>query len=183
MRLFLLAVSFLMLASCNDVEGKLRVFSDFVLTDDDGRRVMIGEGTHEAEFSWNVSKSEVQLEIDDIDGDDGREFEFRAPGLSNVDLRAERIEMEVFAEDCGQPVDVNVLITNTVISKEGPREGMFRCLSRGQSVYNYRPVIYFNVERLVGVAIGMNNGEEQLALFEGVERVKDRQEIWSGECG
>ena len=181
MRLFLLIASCLLLASCNDIDGKLRVFSDFTLTDEDGRQIVIGTGTHEAEVSWDVSESKMELEIDDVDGDDDREFEFRAPDLSNVDLQAERIEMEVFADECEQPVDVRVLITNTVTSKEGPMEGMFRCI--GSSVYKYRPVIYFNVEKLVGVAIGMNNGEEQLALFEGVERVKERKEIWSGECG
>lgn len=182
-RVISLLMATFLLSACNDLDGNIKVFSDFMLVDEDGREVMITTGTHEAEFSVDVSDGEVELEIDDIDNGRDRDFEFQIPDMSNEDFRQERLELHFPATVGDRELDTRVLITNKIMHREGPIGEYYRCREHGSAVYFLQPVVFHRVERLMHVAAHIGSNEDTLALFEAGELIKERQIAWRGACG
>lgn len=178
MKAMLALLGALLLLSCNDIDGKLQVLSDFVLIDEDGHEVSLPRGMHSAEFSWERDDAEVELEVDDIvDGDD-RDFEFAVAAVADIDFRLSRIELEVSAEESGQPVDANLLVTNAMEQK-APVATLQRC--RGSILR--KPVIYVEGVRFIDVVVILSADEDDLAIFEGSKTRNERKVLWEGECG
>lgn len=180
--LSLLTVMF-MLSGCNDIDGKITVYADFMLVDEDGRHVMITEGTHLADFSYKARKGEIEIEIDDIDNGKDRDFEFQVPDLKKEDFRKERLELHFPATVGDRELDTKMLVTNKILSKEGPRGDFYRCREYGSAVYYYRPVVSYRVNRITHIAARINNHEDTLALFEATKHSHGREIVWAGACG
>lgn len=168
----------LLLASCNDIDGTLKVFTDFVLIDEGGREVTLPSGTHSAEFSWKRKKAEVEMEVDNIVGDDDRDFEFEIDEVADLDFRLSRIELEVSSEESGQPVDANLLVTN-VMEQKAPVAVMQPC----RVLVLSKPVIYVEGVRFIDVTVVLSADEDDLAVFEGSKTRTERKILWEGECG
>lgn len=177
MKIMLSLLGALLLVSCNDIDGTLKVFTDFVLIDEDGDEVTLASGRHSAEFSWKRKKAEVELEVDDIVRGDDRDFEFAVEEVADIDFRLARIELEVSSEESGQPVDANLLVTNAM-EQEEPVATMQRC--RG---ITYKPVIYVEGVRFIDVVVVLSADEDDLAVFEGSKTRTERKVLWEGECG
>ena len=182
-RLLSLMAVMLMLSACNDIDGKMTVYADFMLVDEDGRHVMISEGTHKAEFSYRTSKSEIEIEIKDIDNGKDRDFEFQIPDLSEEDFHKERLELHFPATAGDRELDTKMLITNKVLSQEGPIGNYYRCRERGSAIYLLRPVVFFKTNRITHIAAHIGSGEDTLALFEATKNRHERDIVWTGECG
>ena len=177
MKTALALLGMLLLVSCNDIDGTLKVFTDFVLIDEGGREVTLPSGTHSAEFSWKRKKAEVELEVDDIVGDDDRDFEFEVEEVADLDFRLSRIELEVSSEESGQPVDANLLVTN-VMEQKAPVATTRRCHGSIR-----RPIIYVEGVRFIDVTVVLSADEDDLAVFEGSKTRTERKILWEGECG
>jgi hypothetical protein len=182
-RLLSLVAMMLMVSACNDIDGKMTVYADFMLVDEDGRHVTIPEGTHEAEFSYRSRKGEIEIEIKDIDNGKDRDFEFQVPDLSKEDFRKERLELHFPATAGDRELDTKMLITNKILSKEGPLGVFHRCREHGSVVYFWRPIVFYNTNRVTRVAAHIGSSENTLALFEATERKQGREVVWTGECG
>ena len=168
-----------------DIDGKMTVYADFMLVDDDGRHVAIPAGTHMTEFNFKPKHDEIELEIKDIDGDDDREFEFHVPGLSKKDFYKDKLELH-FPNTAGdRELDTKMVLTNTLLSK-GELMGAFnRCREHGSAVYSYRPVVFYRAKRITHIAVQISSGEATLALFQATQssNKRKRQVVWTGECG
>ena len=178
-----LLTALLMLSACNDLDGKLTVFTDFMLVDEHGREIMIPAGTYEAELDYDVSDGDIELEIESIDRGRDRDFDFQVPDLSQEDFQQERLELHFPATQGDRELDTRILITNLIIAKTGPVGTYYRCREHGSAVYSYRPVVFYRLDRRMHAAIHIGSAEETLALFEASERIKDRQIVWKGQCG
>ena len=178
MKTMLALLGMLLLLSCNDIDGKLQVFTDFVLIDEGGNEVSLPSGVHSAEFSWKRSDAEVELEVDNIVGDDDRDFEFAVAEVADIDFRLARIELEVSSEESGQPVDANLLVTNAMEQK-APVATLQRC----HASILHRPIIYVEGIRFIDVTVVLSADEDDLAVFEGSKTRTERKVLWKGECG
>lgn len=178
-----LLMTMFMLSACNDIDGKITVYADFMMVDEDGRHVMIPEGTHLADFSYKARKGEIEIEIEDIDNGKDREFEFQVPDLSKEDFRKERLELHFPATVGDRELDTKMLITNKTLSKTGPQGDFYRCREYGSVVYYYRPVVSYRVNRITHIAARINHDEDTLALFEATKNFQEREIVWVGECG
>ncbi len=174
-----------MLSSWKDIDGKITVYADFMLVDEDGRHVTIPAGTHMAEFSIKPSKDEIELEIKDIDGDDDRDFEFEIAGLSKKDFYKERLELHFPNTDGDRELDTKMVITNTLLAKGPLTSAFYRCREHGSAIRSYRPVVFYHAKRVTHVAAQISSNEDTLALFEATKRSKKqkREIVWTGECG
>ena len=153
MRVLQTLLALLLLSGCNDIDGRLKVFKDFVLVDEDGRTRQINAKTYSADFSYDRSKKEVELEIDDFDRGKDIDFEFHVPHMSEIDFRSPEIEIEVLAADSGQDVDLNALIERER-EEFGPyRRSWGHYCSDPYAYYTYPQVIYDVVETSVDVDI------------------------------
>ena len=172
MRLLQTLLALLLLSGCNDIDGRLKIFQNFSLVDEDGRTRQINAKTYSADFSYDRSKKEVELEIDDFDRGKDIDFEFHVPHMSEIDFRSEEIEIEVLAADSGQEVDLNALIV-----REREEFGPYRS-SRGSycsdhdAYYTYPQVIYDVVETHIDVDIeirrsGSDNSDDTYGVDEG----------------
>lgn len=181
MRLSLgIAVLFL-LVSCDEIEGRLQVFSNFSLTADNGREVEIVAGTHDAEFSYDIDKLEIELEIKRLDAGSDRDFIFSIPeDMDRMDFNRGRTDIEIAAAESGQDVELSVFIDNTTVSKTGPHEDYMRC--RSASVYAYETTVYNLVTRQVDVHVGLSRAAEELAAFTGAREITERQVIYRTGC-
>ena len=96
----LLAVAVLsLLVSCKDknIDGMLKVFTGFTLTDEDGYDLSISEGTYEAEFSYRSRDAMIEMEIDDVVAGYDRDFRF---SLANLNVAAVSYSMESQTSRC-----------------------------------------------------------------------------------
>ena len=184
-KLLSMLVVMFMLSSWNDIDGKITVYADFMLVDEDGRHVTIHAGTHMAEFSYKHRKGEIELEIKDIDDGHDRDFEFQIPGLSKKDFHKERLELHFPTTAGDRELDTKMVITNTLLSKVSLIGDFYRCREHGSAVYSYRPVVFYHAKRVTHVAAHISSNEETLALFEATKHSKKhkREIIWTGECG
>ena len=176
-----------MLSSWNDkdIDGKMTVYADFMLVDDDGRHVTITAGTHMTEFSFKPNDDKIELEIKDIDDDDDRDFEFQVPGLSKKDFYKEKLELH-FPNTAGdRELDTKMVLTNTLLSKGALMGVFYRCREHSSAVYSYRPVVFYRAKRVTHIAVQISSNEETLALFEATKRSnkQKREIVWTGECG
>ena len=182
-RLFLLMATMLMLSACNDIDGRMTVYADFMLVDEDGRHITLPAGTHEAEFTYKSRKGEIEIEVKDIDNGKDRDFEFQIPDLSKEDFHKERLELHFPATTGDRELDTRMLITNKILSA-GKLKGKFRyCRERGSTIRSFRPYVYRNIKRVTHIAAHIGNSEETLALFEASKTSKERHVVWVGECG
>ena len=212
----LLAVAVLsLLVSCNDknIDGMLKVFTSFTLTDEDGYDLSISEGTYEAEFSYKSRDAMIEMEIDDVVAGYDRDFRFSLANLNvaavsyDMESQTERLRLRLPASDTGQPVDAEIVISNTIISKKPPQVYLDRCNahlgikgglagllnshkerrnphsrsggSMGQRIYT---VAAFTKSQL-NVAVSLSMGEETVAMFEGTRHMQYRDLLWEGKCG
>ena len=183
-KVFSLLMAMLMLSACNDIDGKITVYDDFMLVDEDGRHIMIAKGTHAAEFSYRIYKHEIELEIEGIDNGKDRDFEFQIPDLSDEDFHQERLELHFPTNGGGRELDTNMVITNTIMSAGELQGRFYRCRDRGSAVYGHRPVVFRFVNRITHVAAQISSGEDTLALFEASKSYPHSREVlWVGECG
>ena len=212
----LLAVAVLsLLVSCNhkSIDGMLKVFTSFTLTDEDGYDLSISEGKYEAEFSYKLHDAAIELEIDDVVAGYDRDFVFSLANLNvaavdySVESHTEQMRLRLPASVTGQTVDAEVVISNTIISKKPPRVYWDRCNAyygikgglRGLlglhdrrdssvgvnsgSVTNHIYTVAALTESQLSVAVSLSAGEETVALFEGTKRMQYRDLLWEGECG
>ncbi len=183
-RFFSLFVALFVLVAWDDIDGKIDVYQDFALVDEDGRYIELSAGTHEADFSYNIGKGEIELEIDDIDNGKDRDFEFQIPGLSKEDFHKERLQLH-FSDVAGdRDLEARLLVTNEILSK-GKLEGKFRpCREHGSVVFSRRPIVYRYVDRVTHIALHIGSSEDTLALFEGSKHKQGKRvKVWVGECG
>ena len=178
MRLLQTLLVLLLLTGCNDIDGRLKVFQNFSLVDEDGRTRQINAKTYSADFSYDRKKKEVELEIDDFDRGKDIDFEFHVPHMSEIDFRSDEVEIEVLAADSGQDVDLNALI-----EREREDLGTYR-ISRGSycsdpyAYYTYPQVVYDLIETTVDVDIeirrsGSDNSDDTNEANEGDEEGND----------
>ena len=209
----LLAVAMLsLLVSCNDkdIDGVLKAFKSFALTDEDGRQITIEPGTHGADFSYKARDKEVELEIDDLYGDD-RDFIFSVLDLDagmvayDVEGRTEQMRLWLPSSVTGQTVKAEIVVSNTIISQKPPRVFWDRCNAylgvkgglagllglhersgRGGGHGGLAQHIYTvssPTKSQLSVKVSLVAGEETVAVFEGSERRKYRDLLWEGKCG
>lgn len=178
-----LLIALLTLTACNEIDGKITVYADFMLVDEDGRHIMITTGIHMAEFEYKPQKREIEIEIKDIDNGKDRDFEFEVPDLSSEDFHKERLELHFPATAGDREMDTKMLITNKVLSKGDLRANFYRCREHGSAVYDYRPVVFRMIKRVTHIAAHIDDGENTLALFEGSKVSKEREKLWIGQCG
>ena len=212
MKVLLALATSLLLVSCNDkdIDGVLKVFKSFVLTEEDGHRITIPEGMYEAEFSYKSKIDAIELEIDNIYRDDESEFMFSKPDPDNglavnydSESRTERLHLNLPASATGQPVHAEVVISNKIISQQEPQVFSDRCGAYHGTKGGLLGLLGFHkaqystpigrgsriytvstpTESLLSVAISLVHGEETVALFEGTERRKYRELHWKGKCG
>lgn len=156
----------LLLGACNDIDGRLRVFKDFSLVDEDGRQRQIAAGKYSADFSYDRSKHEIELEIDDFDRGKDIDFEFHVPHMDEIDFDSDEIEVEVLAADNGQSVDLNALIAREV-TVDGPFRASYGTYCYDDRAYYYYPfAVYDIVETEVDVNVELARGESEIASFE-----------------
>ena len=206
MRILQTLLVLLMLTGCNDIDGRLKVFQNFSLVDEDGRTHEIKAKTYEADFSYSRKKKEVELEIDDFYRGKDTDFEFYVPHMSEIDFNSDEIEIEVLAADSGQDVDLNALIER---EREvfGPyRRNFGDYCDDPYSYYRYPQVIYDVVERTVDVDIEIrrsrtdddsdtnddetsdaddddeNTDDDLLAVFEAFACQRDTYERYCLDC-
>lgn len=135
MKVLLALAMALLLFSCNDkdIDGVLKVFSDFVLVDEEGFRLSISEGTYEAEFSYDTRDEAIELEIDDVVAGYDRDFLFSLPDLDNTvvsydpESKTEQTRWRLPSSATGQTVEAEVVISNKIISKKPPQVYWDRC--------------------------------------------------------
>lgn len=136
MKVLLALTMSLSLLACNDkdVDGVLKVFKSFVLTEEDGLQITIPEGMYEAEFSYKSKKDEIELEIDNIYLDDDSEFVFNKPDPDNgsvvsydAESRTEKLRLNMPASATGQPVRAEVVISNKILVQKRPQIFWDRC--------------------------------------------------------
>ena len=178
-----LLMAMFMLSSCNDIDGKVTVYADFMLVDEDGRHVTIPAGTHMAEFSYSISDSEIELEIKDIDHGKDRDFEFQIPDVSQEDFRKDSLELHFPATAGDRELDTKMLVTNKTMSKKGPIGDFYSCREHGSAMYSYRPVVFYKANRITHVVARISSNEDTLALFEATKHSQEREIVWVGECG
>lgn len=213
MRVFLSLLVLLLLLSCRDkdVDGVLKVFRSFTLIDEDGRRITVPEGMHSAEFTYKWSDSDVELEIEEIDGGEDRDFDFKAPLVDEDDVtitkHEEQVKMSLLSSVTRQPVGAEVVIRNVIKSRSRPKVFWDRCTAyRGvkDGMLGYLKIkdkkrenrtgghgglashIYSVsswVESQLSVMVAFNDGEEVVAVFEGNSNLDYRDLLWEGECG
>ncbi len=167
----------------NDIDGKITVYDDFMLVDEDGRHITLTEGTHTAEFSYKIRKGELEIEIDDIDNGKDRDFEFQIPNLTEEDFRKESLELHFPNTPGDRELDTKMLVTNKILSKKGPYGNYYRCRERGSVIYSYRPVVFYLANRITHVVARISSDEETLALFEANRHTRGREIVWKGRCG
>ena len=187
----------LLLSSCNDIDGHLKVFQNFSLVDEDGRTRQINATTYSADFSYDRRKKEVELEIDDFDRGKDIDFEFHVPHMAEIDFRSAEIEIEVLAADSGQDVDLNALIERER-EEFGPYRRSWGSYCRDPYAhYTYPQVVYDVVETSVYVDIeirqsgsdnsddtyGVDEGDDDLlAVFEASSCSRDTVERYCLDC-
>ena len=213
--LLALAMLSLLMVSCNDkdIDGMLKVFSDFTLMDEDGFRLSISAGTYEAEFSYDKQDDAIELEIDDVVAGYDRDFLFSLPNLDDAiveydgETKTEQVRYHLPASETGQTVDAEVVVSNRIISQKPPQVYWDRCNAHigiwgglhglldesrnrhnphsrsGGSISQHIYSVASFTESQVSVAISLVVGEETVALFEGTERRQYRNLLWVGECG
>ena len=215
MKIWLAVAMLSLLVSCNDkdIDGVMKVFKSFTLTDEDGYNLSISEGTYEAEFNYKSRKDAIELEIDAVVADYDRDFMFNIPDLSNavvsydLDTKTERMRIDLPSSATGQPVHAEVVISNKIISKKPPSVYWDRCsayigtqgglsgllgiaeqpdISGASGTGGLARHVYTVssfTESQLSVAISIVDGEETVALFEGTENRRYRELHWAGKCG
>ena len=188
MRVLGIAFALLLVSACNDIDGRLRVLHAFSLVDEDGRTRQIDAGNYSADFSYDRSKKEVELEIDDFDDGKDIDFEFHVPHMSDIDFHSDEIEIEVPALDNGQNVDMYALITR---EREdfGPYRAYLNEYCYDPDALYYRPfVVYDIIESRVEVDIEISrstNADESsplLATFTASDCRRDSIERYCIDC-
>jgi len=189
-----LFLGLLLLSGCNDVDGRLKVFKNFSLVDEDGHTRQITAQNYSADFSYDRKKKEIELEIDDFYRGKDIDFEFHVPHMSDIDFSDREIEIEVLAADSGQDVDLNAYIERER-EEFGPYRGRFgsRC-SDPYAYYRYPQVVYDIVETNVVIDIEIrsshgndiretdNPEEDLLAVFVASACQQDRIERYCFDC-
>ena len=212
MRFFWAVAVLSLLVSCNDndIDGVLEVFTSFTLTDEDGYHPSIAEGMYEGDFNYKAHKERAELEIDDVVAGYDRDFRFNVANLAAMIIAhdtedvTERVAVYLPSSVSGQAVDAEIVVSNTIISKDPPRVYWDRCSAnigikgglagllnmnkkekrrhRGggrQHIYS----VSSHTESELSVSIDFIVGEETVATFRGAERRKYRDLMWVGECG
>ena len=191
MRVLQVLLALLLLSSCNDIDGRLQVFKNFSLVDEDGFARQIKTKNYSADFSYSRKKKEVELEIDDFYRGKDIDFEFHVPHMSEIDFGSEEIEIEVLATDSGQDVDLNALIERGR-EEFGPyRRSFGNYCSDPYAPYNYPRVVYDIVETSVDVDIEIRSSSTEdtddaddslLAVFEASTCQQDTIERYCIDC-
>lgn len=194
MRVLQLFLGILLLSGCNDIDGRLKVFQNFSLVDEDGRTRQITAQNYSADFSYDRRKKEIELEIDNFYRGKDIDFEFHVPHMSDIDFGDEEIEIEVLAADSGQDVDLNAYIERER-EEFGPYRSRFgnRC-SDPYAYYRYPQVVYDIVETNVAIDIEIrprrdndtreadNTEADLLAVFVASACQQDRIERYCLDC-
>ena len=172
------------LVGCDDIPGKLEVFHNFALTDDDGRSVTILKGDYEAELDLDRGDRELELRVEDVAGDSDFEFEFNL-SQETVDKISDNQGLEnhefvyvLTSEESGQSHDVNIGYSSIVADASEVVLWRTRC----SSVLG-KPALYRNVKRVIHVSAVIHDGEAELANFTATKRFKNYVKVWEGECG
>ena len=192
MRFLPLLLAVLLLSGCNDIDGRLAVFKNFSLVDEDGLTRQIKAKNYSADFSYDRKKKEVELEIDDFDRGKDIDFEFYVPHMSEIDFGSEEVEIEVLAADSGQDVDISALIARER-EEFGPYRSRFGNYCRDPySYYSYPQVVYDIVETNVNVDIEIRRSggnevdddadDDLLAIFEASTCQQDTIERYCIDC-
>ena len=171
------------LAGCDDIRGKLEVFHNFALNDDDGRSVTILKGDYQAELDFDRSDSELELKVKDVAGDSDFEFDFNLPQEAVDKLGEQGLENHEFvymlsAEDSGQPYDTNIGYSSIVTDASEVVLWRTRCASALG-----KPHLARKVKRVIHVSAVIHDGEAELATFTATKRFKHRVKVWEGKCG
>lgn len=196
MRLFLGIVVLSLLVSCNEIEGRLQVFSDFSLTADNGEEVEIVAGAYDANFSFDALDleygheiSHLTLGISGVDAGLDRVFTFKVPRPISGDEPYHYIDMttdtdrdvEISAEESGQNVTLSVH-TVTAVSKMGPHEYYVRC----DDDYAYNTGVYNLITRRMNVSVDFSRDGKKLAAFTGSKEVSELKVLdrwWYADAG
>lgn len=199
MRFLQILSAVLLLSSCNDIDGRLKVFKNFALVDEDGHTRQIKAKTYSADFSYDRDKKEVELEIDDFYRGKDIDFEFHVPHMSEIDFGSEEIEIEVLAADSGQDVDLSAWIERER-GEFGPYRRRFGDYCHDPyAYYSYPQVVYDIVEKRVDVDIeirssgsndddtneaddGDDTDDDLLAVFAASACQKDTYERYCIDC-
>ncbi|MDE3268725.1 MAG: hypothetical protein OYH77_00395 [Pseudomonadota bacterium] len=171
------------LAGCDDVAGKLEVFHNFALTDDDGRSVTLLKGEYEASLDLDKGEKELELDVEDVAGDSDFEFDFSIPQevvdkLGEQGLESHEFVYVLSAEDSGQPHDVNIGYSSIVTDASELMLWRTRCAS-----VMGKPHLARVVKRVIHISAVIHDGEAELATFTATKRFKHRVKIWEGNCG
>ena len=191
MRVLQVLLALLLLSGCNDIDGRLQVFKNFSLIDEDGVTRQIKAENYSADFSYDRKKKEVELEIDNFYRGKDIDFEFHVPHMSEIDFGSEEIEIEALAADSGQDVDLNALIEQER-EEFGPyRQRFGNYCSDPYAPYNYPRVVYDIVETSVGVDIEIwrssnkdtdDTDDDLLAVFEAYACQQNTIERYCIDC-
>ncbi len=136
MKIMLALAVLSLLVSCNDkdIDGVLKVFKSFVLTEEDGGQITIPKGEHEADFSYKSREDAIELEIDSLFGGGDRDFMFSRPDPDDgaivsydTETRTERLRLNLPSSVTGQPVHAEVVISNRIIVRKKPQIFWDRC--------------------------------------------------------
>ena len=171
------------LAGCDDIPGKMEVFYNFALNDDDGRSVTILKGEYEAELDFDKGDKELELKVKDVAGDSDFEFDFSLPQEAVDKIGEQGLENHEFvyvlnAEDSGQPHDVNIGYSSIVTDASEVVLWRTKCSSALG-----KPHLYRKVKRIIHVTAVIHDGEAELATFTATKRFKHRVKVWEGKCG
>ena len=154
-----------LLTSCRDVEGHLKVLQEFMLTDDDGVETTIIAGEYEAEFEMKERKSEIELEINDVVGDDSREFDFKIKNFPDTSPNDDVFELHSPASSNGQGVDLDGVATRKTGTFGPYMRDIAYCPSH--TPYYTKAVVYDVKKTVYTVDATISSEEEELAEFNG----------------
>ena len=167
------------LTACDDVKGKMEVFSNFSMIDDDGKNVTIMRGNYNAKLDLDRSENEIELKIRDVAGDNDYEFDFAIPNIEDLpEHRDDTLDFVLPHDISGQPVDARIIYHHETLKTSKPWVAAARC----SSVLG-KPTVYITEKHAVDIEVALHNGEEKLAHFHGAKKFSKVRAIYHGKCG